>query len=90
MNVEYSKYQFRIKCVYTSNDKGVGKYSYYFYLSQSLIKSYESVHLYDNWYTQVTFDDGTVIIADKPIKRFKQEVLSNYNELLNEYMNFED
>mgnify|MGYP001594943561 CR=1 FL=1 len=89
MTIDFSKYWFRIKTVkFASEDKDAGlvRLSNYFNLRYKQIKSYESYLLKDEYYTLVSFDDDTDIIADKPIKRFKAEIIPSYNELLNEYL----
>lgn len=89
MTIDYSKYWFRIKTIKLSSadkDAELIRISHYFNLKYKQISSYESYLIGNDYYTLVNFDDETDIIADKPIKRFKTEVMPAYNDLLNEYL----
>lgn len=90
MDIDYSKYWFRLKVLYVEEGKELSTISYYFDISQKMIKVYESCKVKDDYFTLITFNDESTVISDKPIKRFKQEVLPKYNELVNEYLNLED
>jgi len=83
----YADYWFMIRTLRVTESNETIEINHYFNLFDKRIKAFETVFIGELKYTLVIFDDGSEVIANRDVKRFKSEVVPKYNDLANKYYN---